>query len=33
MLPDIDQLTRILQIVGTPDKEFLAKVTSDSVSH
>ena len=31
-LPDIDQLTRILQIVGTPDKEFLDKVTSDTVS-
>lgn len=29
---DIDQLSRILQIVGTPDDEFLAKITSDTVS-
>eukprot|EP00731_Ephydatia_muelleri_P002899 Em0001g2899a len=27
---DIDQLTRILQIVGTPDREFLKKITSDT---
>ncbi|KAL5517585.1 hypothetical protein EMCRGX_G003163 [Ephydatia muelleri] len=26
----IDQLTRILQIVGTPDREFLKKITSDT---
>nr|CAC85497.1 p38ge [Suberites domuncula] len=26
----IDQLTRILQIVGTPDKEFLDKITSET---
>lgn len=26
----IDQLSRILQIVGTPDAEFLAKITSDT---
>ena len=29
---DIDQLTKILQIVGTPDQEFLGKITSDTVS-
>lgn len=28
----IDQLTRILQIVGSPDTEFMQKITSDSVS-
>lgn len=28
----IDQLTRILQIVGTPDQEFVTKITSDTVS-
>jgi p38 MAP kinase len=26
----IDQLTRILQIVGTPDAEFMSKITSDT---
>lgn len=26
----IDQLTRILQIVGTPDKKFLSKITSET---
>ena len=29
---DIDQLSKILQIVGTPDHEFLTKITSDTVS-
>ena len=29
----IDQLNRILQVCGTPDKEFLQKITSDTVSH
>ena len=28
----IDQLTRILQIVGSPDSEFMQKITSDTVS-
>lgn len=28
----IDQLTRILQIVGSPDVEFMQKITSDTVS-
>ena len=28
----IDQLTRILQVCGTPDREFLAKITSDTVN-
>ena len=28
----IDQLTRILQIVGSPDAEFMQKITSDTVS-
>ena len=27
----IDQLTRILQIVGSPDTEFMQKISSDSV--
>lgn len=27
----IDQLTKILQIVGTPDQEFVQKITSDTV--
>lgn len=27
----IDQLTRILQIVGTPPQEFVMKITSDTV--
>ena len=29
---DIDQLTRILLLCGTPDSEFLHKITSDEVS-
>ena len=29
----IDQLTKILQVCGTPDREFLLKITSDTVSH
>ena len=29
---DIDQLTRILQLVGTPDQEYLSKISSDTVS-
>ena len=29
---DIDQLTRILQLVGTPDQEYLGKISSDTVS-
>ncbi len=28
----IDQLTRILQIVGTPPMDFIGKITSDTVS-
>lgn len=28
----IDQLTRILQIVGTPGPEFMQKITSETVS-
>ena len=28
---DIDQLTRILLLCGTPDLEFLGKITSDEV--
>ena len=28
---DIDQLTRILLLCGTPDPEFLGKITSDEV--
>ena len=28
----IDQLTRILQVCGTPDREFLQKITSDTVN-
>ena len=28
----IDQLTRILQIVGTPPVDFISKITSDTVS-
>ena len=27
----IDQLTRILQVCGTPDGDFLEKITSDTV--
>ena len=27
----IDQLNRILQIVGTPDEDFLRKISSDTV--
>lgn len=27
----IDQLTRIMQLVGTPDPSLLAKITSDEV--
>ena len=27
----IDQLTRILQVCGTPDRDFLDKITSDTV--
>lgn len=27
----IDQLTKILQIVGSPDGEFMEKITSDTV--
>ena len=30
-LTDIDQLTRILLLCGTPDLEFLGKITSDEV--
>ena len=30
---DIDQLTKILQLVGTPDQEYLSKISSDTVSH
>ena len=29
---DIDQLTKILQLVGKPDAEFLQKITSETVS-
>ena len=29
-LPDIDQLNKILHLVGTPDEEFLSKVSSQS---
>ena len=28
----IDQLTKILQVCGTPDRDFLDKITSDTVS-
>ena len=28
----IDQLNRILQVCGTPDRDFLDKITSDTVS-
>ena len=27
----IDQLNRILRVCGTPDREFLKKITSDTV--
>ena len=30
-LLDIDQLSRIMQLLGKPDKEFLAKITSEDV--
>ncbi len=29
---DIDQLNKILRVIGTPDKDFLEKITSDTVS-
>ena len=32
LITDIDQLTRILEVIGTPDQEFLDKITSDTVS-
>lgn len=32
-LPDKDHLTRILQICGTPDAEFMAKIECESVSN
>lgn len=28
---DIDQLSRIMQLLGKPDKDFLAKITSEDV--
>ena len=30
-LPDIDQLTRILTLCGTPNEETLSKITSEEV--
>ena len=30
LVPDIDQLNKILHLVGTPDEEFLSKVSSQS---
>ena len=27
----IDQLNKVLQVCGTPDKDFLEKITSDTV--
>ncbi len=32
VVKDIDQLTKIMQLVGKPSPEFLQKITSDSVS-